>query len=112
GDLPPGVLGLTDVAGRRVLISADAAGRGWFADGTPLRDEEFAPGGPGAPLVALPGSPAAGKEDLLTAVLRGMRHLAGRPDGGGGLMGGAMGLGPRDLGALDQVFAGPGGLAL
>jgi hypothetical protein len=63
-------------------------------------------------LVALPGSPAAGKEDLLSAVLHEMGHLAGRPDGGTGLMGGALGVGTRDLGALDQVFAAPGALAL
>jgi parallel beta-helix repeat protein len=114
GLLPDGVLGETDVAARRVTLSADATGNGWFVDGTPLADEEFAPGAPGSPLVALPGSPAAGKEDLLTAVLHEMGHLAGRPDGGSGLMAGALGLGTRDLGALDQVFIGPsaGGLAL
>jgi hypothetical protein len=100
------------VAARRVTLSADAAGHGWFADGTPLADEEFAPGGPGSPLVALPGSPAAGKEDLLTAVLHEMGHLAGSPDGTSGLMQGALGLGTRDLGALDSVFAAPGGLAV
>jgi hypothetical protein len=106
GLLPDGVLGETDVAAREVALSADAAGHGWFVDGTPLSDEEFAPGAPGSPLVALPGSAAAGKEDLLTAVLHEMGHLAGRPDGGSGLMAGALGLGTRDLGALDQVFAG------
>jgi hypothetical protein len=105
GQMPPGVLGETDTAARRVTISADAAGHGWFADPTPGRDEEFAPGAPGAPLVALPGSPAAGKEDLLTAVLHEMGHLAGSPDGGTGLMDGALAAGTRDLGALDQVFA-------
>jgi hypothetical protein len=103
GALPPGVLGETDVAARRVTISADAAGRGWFIDPTPGQDEEFAPG---SPLVALPGSPAAGKEDLLSALLHEMGHLAGSPDGGSGVMAGALGLGTRDLGALDQVFAG------
>ncbi|HZY83797.1 MAG TPA: hypothetical protein VFE78_03135, partial [Gemmataceae bacterium] len=102
GDLPPGVLGLADVAARRVRLSADAAGRGWFVDPTPGQDEEFAAG---SPLVALPGSPAAGKEDLLTAVLHEMGHLAGRPDGGDGLMAGALAAGTRDLGALDLVFA-------
>ncbi|HZY83519.1 MAG TPA: right-handed parallel beta-helix repeat-containing protein [Gemmataceae bacterium] len=114
GALPDGVLGETDAAGRLVVLSTDAAGHGWFADGTPLADEEFAPGAAGSPLVALPGSPAAGKEDLLTAVLHEMGHLAGRPDGDAGLMAGALGLGTRDLGALDQVFAGPSarGLAL
>ena len=111
-DLPPGVLGETDVVTRQVLISADAAGHGWFADATPLADGEFAPGAPGSPLVALPGSPAAGKEDLLTAVLHEMGHLTGRLDSGTGLMEGALGLGTRDLGALDQVFSGPGALAL
>jgi hypothetical protein len=102
GALPPGVLGLADAAARRVTLSADAAGHGWFADGTPLQDEEFAPG---SPLVALPGSPAAGKEDLLSAVLHEMGHLAGRPDGDTGLMAGSLAAGTRDLGALDSVFA-------
>jgi RHS repeat-associated protein len=112
GLLPDGVLGATDVAAPEVVLSADAAGHGWFADPTPLQDEEFAPGGPGSPLVALPGSPAAGQEDLLTAVLHELGHLAGRPDGGTGLMAGSLAPGTRDLGALDQVFAASGALAL
>ncbi len=106
GQVPPGVLGQTDVAARRVTLSADGAGRGWFVDATPLRDEEFAPGTPGSPLTALPNSPAAGKEDLLTTVLHEMGHLAGAPDGDSGLLAGTLALGTRDLGALDQVFAG------
>jgi hypothetical protein len=109
-DLPPGVLGQTDVGSRRVTLSADAAGHGWFVDATPLRDEEFAPGSPGSPLVALPGSPAQGKMDLLTAVLHEMGHLAGHPDEGaaagpGDLMAAFLAPGSRDTGALDQVFA-------
>ncbi len=111
-NLPPGVLGQADAAGRRVLLSADGAGHGWFADPTPGHDEEFAPGAPGSPLVALPGSPAAGKADLLTAVLHEMGHLAGNPDGGTGLMADALAAGARNLGALDQVFAGGGGTGL
>jgi hypothetical protein len=107
--LPPGVLGLTDVAARRVTVSADAAGYGWFADASDGPDAAFAPGGPGSPLVALPGSPAQGRMDLLTGVLHEMGHLAGRPDGGvagpGGLMADALPPGARDLGGLDQVFA-------
>src|SRR5207248_9027325 len=39
--LPGATLGLADVNQHRVLISADAAGYGWFVDGTPLQDEEF-----------------------------------------------------------------------
>ena len=88
-----------------MTLSADAAGHGWFADPSPGRDEEFTPGSPGSPLVALPGSPAAVKEDLLTAVLHEMGHLAGSPDGGSGLMAGSLTAGTRDLGALDQLFA-------
>src|SRR5262249_19772933 len=102
GALPPGVLGLTDLAARRGATRADAAGHGWFVDATPLADEEFAPGSPSA---TLPGSAAAGREDLLTAVLHEMGHLAGSPDADTGLMAGALRLGTRDLGALDQVFA-------
>ena len=92
--LPPGVLGL-----------ADAAGHGWFIDPTPLQDEEFVPGGPGSPLVALPGSAAAGREDLLSAVLHEMGHLAGRPDADSGLMAGHLAAGSRDTLALDQIFS-------
>jgi hypothetical protein len=107
GRLPDGVLGQTDVAADQVLLSADAAGYGWFVDPTPGQDEEFAPG---SPLVAPPGSPAAGKMDLLTAVLHEMGHLAGSPDEGaasrpGDLMADMLAPGARDLGALDQVFA-------
>jgi hypothetical protein len=100
GALPPGVLG--EAAAGRVALSADGAGRGWFSDPTPLADEESAPG---SPLVALPGSPAEGREDLLTAVLHEMGHLAGRPDGSTGLMAGALAPGTRDTLALDSVFA-------
>jgi hypothetical protein len=103
GALPPGMLG--EAAAGRVTLSADAAGRGWFIDPTPSRDEEFAPGGPGSPLVALPGSPAAGREDLLTAVLHEMGHLAGNPDSGSGLMAASLAAGTRDTLALDHVFS-------
>jgi hypothetical protein len=100
--LPPGVLGQTDPSARHVTLSADAAGYGWFVEPTPLQDEEFAPG---APAAALPDSAAAGQEDLLSAVLHEMRHLAGNPDGNSGLMAGSLAAGTRDLAALDQVFA-------
>jgi hypothetical protein len=57
--------------------------------------------------VALPDSPAAGKEDLLSAVLHEMGHLAGRPDDTSGLMAGSLAAGTRDLAALDLAFARP-----
>jgi hypothetical protein len=103
-------LGLAYPAANRVVISADAAGYGWFVDASPLRDAEFAVGTPGSPLTALPGT-AAGRMDLLTAVLHEMGHLAGRPDvstagHGDDLMADTLAPGVRRTEALDQVFAG------
>jgi hypothetical protein len=103
-------LGLTDVASQVVRLDGAAAGYGWFVDPTPLRDEEFAVGRPGSPLAALPG-PAAGKMDLLTAVLHEMSHLAGRPDldapgHADDLMADALSPGTRRTEALDTFFAG------
>jgi hypothetical protein len=105
GSLPAGTLGLAFVDANRVVVSADAAGYGWFVDPTPRQDEEFAGG------VAPPGSPAAGREDLLTVVLHEMGHLAGRPDvegaaAGNDLMADALAPGVRRTQALDAVFSG------
>jgi hypothetical protein len=103
-------LGLTDVATHTVEISPNAAGYGWFVDPTPQRDEEFRPGAPGSPLVALPGGPVAGKMDLLTVILHEMGHLAGRPDvdgsgSGSDLMADLLTTGVRRTQDLNQVFA-------
>jgi hypothetical protein len=105
-ELPAGTLGLAYPAAGEVLVSADGAGYGWYAG----PDSAFAPAGPGAPLVAPPGSPAAGREDLLTVVLHEMGHLAGRPDDGAGaggadLMAEALPPGVRRTDALDAAFA-------
>jgi hypothetical protein len=104
GDLPAGTLGLTDVGANRVVLSADAAGHGWLVDRTPLADEAFAAG------LAPPGSPAAGREDLLSVVLHEMAHLAGRPDdasppGSTDLLAEVLPVGQRRTQDLDQVFA-------
>ena len=87
-----------------VTQDRDAAGHGWFVDPTPGQDEEFV-GGAGGPLSAAPGGPADGREDLLTAVLHELGHLAGGPDGTSGLMAGVLAPGVRETQALDQVFA-------
>jgi hypothetical protein len=98
--LPPGTLAAAYPATDTVLISADAAGNGWFVDPTPTQDEEFAGG------AALTGSAAAGREDLLTAVLHGMGNLAGlADDDGSALMSGTLPTSARHLGALDAAFA-------
>jgi uncharacterized repeat protein (TIGR03803 family) len=103
-DLPPGVLGETFVQSNTVEISADASGYGWYVDASPV-DSVFGPGG-----TAQAGSAAAGEEDLLTAVLHEMGHLAGQPDvanatTGSDLMDSVLPLGVRRIDALDSIFA-------
>jgi hypothetical protein len=108
--LPGSYLGLTLTASDEVLISADAAGYGWYADASAASDAQFVAGGSGAPLTALPGSAAAGHQDLLTVVLHEMGHLAGRPDvsdapaDGGDLMAEFLAPGVRRTQALDTIF--------
>jgi hypothetical protein len=77
-DLPAPYLGLTGAG--VIQLDRDAAGYGWFVDPTPATAEEFqaAPGQEG--LVALVGSQAAGRMDLLTVVAHEMGHLLGLPD--------------------------------
>jgi hypothetical protein len=110
GPLAGGLLGLAYTATDRVVLSAGAAGYGWFVDPTPVQDEEFAVGTPGSPLTALPGTAAAGRMDLLTTVLHEMGHLAGLSDQPGtglsdGLMAGLLAPGVRRTQALDAAFA-------
>jgi hypothetical protein len=92
-------LGQIDAGSRIVRISANAAGYGWFVDPTPGQDEEF---GPGRPLAARLGGPAAGKMDLLTAVLEEMSQLAGST---GDPTAATLAAGIRRVDALDQMFA-------
>jgi hypothetical protein len=104
GTLPPGVLGNTFVATNNVFISPDASGYGWYTD-TSSQDPAFGPDG-----IAQPGSPAAGKEDLLTTVLHEMGHVVGQLDVNNNatapdLMDAILPLGVRRIDVLDQVFA-------
>jgi hypothetical protein len=108
GALAGGLLGWTDEADGRVVLSADAAGYGWFIDPDPRADNGLAAGGPGTARAALPGTAARGHMDLLTVVLHEMGHLAGLPDQdsqGGGLMFDTLTPGVRKTQALDAVFA-------
>jgi hypothetical protein len=73
-DLPGALLG---EAAAVIRIDRDAAGHGWFIDPTPSASEEFAQGEHGLALVAVPGSPAWGKVDLLTVLVHEMGHLLG-----------------------------------
>jgi hypothetical protein len=110
-------LGLAFPAYDRVVISANAAGWGWYADAKePLgagarATSAFIATAPGGPLAAVAGSAAVGREDLLTTVLHEMGHLAGLPDldnpsSASGLMADVLAPGVRHTQALDQVFAG------
>jgi uncharacterized repeat protein (TIGR01451 family) len=74
----PGYLGVTGADG--VLIDDTAAGFGWFVDMTPSANEEFGRPGVTGQLRAAPGSPAYGREDLLTVVLHELGHVLGLPD--------------------------------
>jgi hypothetical protein len=98
--LAPGRLGEAWVGQNTIVLSPDGAGHGWFIDPTPYQDEEFADG------TAFAGSPAVGREDLLTTVLHELGHLVGLPDdNGSALMAGVLAPGTRHTQALDQVFA-------
>src|SRR5262249_2801924 len=104
GNLPDGDLGLANVATHTVIIDTTAQGYGWFVDATPLKDEEFNAQG-----IALAGSPAAGRMDLLTVVLHEMGHMVGWDDldpatAGNALMNGVLGTGVRRTQDLTTVF--------
>jgi hypothetical protein len=99
--LAPGQLGEALPAQDEIALSPDGAGHGWFVDPTPYQDEEFAGG------TAFAGSPAAGREDLLTAVLHELGHFVGlADDSGSALMDELLPTGTRRTGALAAVFAG------
>lgn len=79
-------------------------GFGWFIDSTPEDDEEFTGG------TAVVDSPAAGRMDLLTAVMHELGHSLGLEDNepGSDVMEGLLETGTRhqwDESDLDAVFA-------
>jgi uncharacterized repeat protein (TIGR01451 family) len=85
-----------------ITLDSDAAGRGWFLDVTPLEDSEFTAGQAGN------GTVAAGRLDLLTAVLHEMGHALGIDDtyaiaDAGNVMYGFLTLGTRRLPAAGQA---------
>ena len=59
-----------------LALDVNAAGWGWFVDGTPEDDEEFLRGLDGD-LFALDGGPAAGQVDLLTVLAHELGHVRG-----------------------------------
>ena len=64
-------------SGTSITIDSDAAGEGWYVDGTPGDDAEFA--GSGSSLTATGGAATQGF-DLLTAVMHEQGHVLGLLD--------------------------------
>jgi hypothetical protein len=77
GDLDGGAIG-AETPGL-IVLDADAGGRGWFVDGTPMDDAEFASNGTATHLYGLAGD-AATQVDLLTVVMHEMGHALGLSD--------------------------------
>jgi hypothetical protein len=74
-DLTGAQLGSTE--GNTVVIDADAAGYGWFVDGSPTDSKEFALRMDRNVLAAALGTAAYGRMDLLTVVTHEIGHLLG-----------------------------------
>jgi hypothetical protein len=96
GTLGGGVLAQADPKADALLLDANAAGYGWFVDPTPLLDEEFAAG------QAVTSGPAAGRMDLLTAMLQEMGVAAGLK---GSALNAPLAPGARQVTGLEAVFA-------
>ncbi|NJC87912.1 MAG: hypothetical protein FIB02_05170, partial [Desulfuromonas sp.] len=94
-DLPAGILGQAD--GYAILVDANAAGYGWFVDGTPADNSEFVLAA-GDFLSATAGSDAYGDIDLLTVLTHEVGHVLGYDhDSGLAVMGEVLGVGQRVL---------------
>lgn len=76
-DLPGDAIGR--VVGRTIVLDEDAAGHGWFVDGTPGDSTEFRTVSATGQLIA--GDPSsAGRVDLVTALTHELGHILGLPD--------------------------------
>jgi hypothetical protein len=75
GNLPQAVA--AQAMGTQITLSADGAGWGWFVDTTPAVQEEFSAGFTTDVFLALAGSTAEGKLDLLTVLIHEMGHALG-----------------------------------
>jgi SdrD B-like domain/FG-GAP-like repeat len=63
----------------QIMLDTDAAGHGWYLDGTPRDDAEFG-NGAGTRLATDPTQAPAGHYDLLTTVMHEMGHALGLED--------------------------------
>ena len=80
--------GVADMAGlhlgsfapTQITLDADAAGRGWYLDGTPLDDAEFGTVFSATWMQTSPTGAPAGHYDLLTTIMHEMGHALGLGD--------------------------------
>jgi hypothetical protein len=98
---------LAGVEGAGVIwIDGNAAGHGWFIDATPADHREFAAVGAGGEYLALPGSPAYGRVDLLTVLEHELGHVIGLADDQGrDLMAETLPVGVRRLPGFEEFPA-------
>ena len=75
GDLAGSALGQS--TGNTITLDTDAAGHGWFLDTTPWDNVEYVATSNPNEWVALPGSEASGKMDLLSVLLHEYGHVLG-----------------------------------
>jgi hypothetical protein len=103
--MPAADLGMT--VGTMVWIDQNAAGHGWYTDGSPNSAAGFTDSGGRVQAVA--GGLASGRMDLLTVVEHELGHVLGLPDTAGpGLMNEWLSPGTRRLPSLDLVLPGAG----
>src|SRR5690606_29851225 len=91
-----------------ILIDRDAAGHGWFVDPTPWANEEFDALGGGV-MVAMEGSDASSRVDLLTVLLHELGHAATLTHADHGDV---LGLMAETLGLAERRLPGLGGEAI
>ena len=73
-------LNLGSFSPTQITLDTDAAGRGWYLDGTPLDDSEFGNVLSATRLQTDPTGAPAGHYDLLTTVMHEMGHALGLED--------------------------------
>jgi Matrixin len=70
-------LGASALESATIYLDSEAAGHGWFVDGTPESNAEFLPTADANILIAKDGSDAAGKMDMLSVLLHEYGHVLG-----------------------------------